>query len=161
MPTYAEVEQLPLFHRQEILSEHIDALGHMNIRWYMALYDDATWRFFASFGMDQDYFLSNQAGGFALKHFVRYLAEVHAGETLAVRTRVLGRSEKRIHFMHFLVNESTRTLASTLEAMGSHADMRVRRTSPFPPHLAGRYDELVAAHAGLDWEPPLCGIIKP
>lgn len=155
-----KIERLPLFHRETIPEAYIDVMGHMNVQWYMALYSDAVWTFFASIGMDEAYYKNNQAGGFALEHFIRYYAEVHAGETVAVYTRIVGRNEKRIHFISFLVNESTRTLASTLEALGSHADMRTRRTAPYPLEIAAQIDGKIEEYKKLDWEPPLCGCIE-
>ena len=156
-----ELNQLPLFHRATIPTDYLDAMGHMNIRHYMGLFDEAAWQFFASFGMTYDYYRAAAAGAFALKQFVQYLAEVHVGETVAIRTRIVGRSAKRIHFIHFMLNESTGVLAATLEALGAHADLRARRTSPFPDHIAAQIDGIVGAQRRLAWEPPLCGVIHP
>jgi len=153
-------EHLPLTHRHTIPETYLDAMGHMNISWYMALYNDATWRFGAMLGMDEGYFRREQTGAFALQQFVRYLAEVRVGQSVAIHTRLLGRSAKRLHIMHFMVNESQGTLASTLEMLGGHMDLTVRRMAPFPPDIAGRLDALLAHHATLDWEAPVCGVIQ-
>jgi acyl-CoA thioester hydrolase len=136
-------------------------MGHMNICWYAAIFDSAAWKFFEMLGMTEEYYRTNQTGGFALKHFTQYLAEVRVGETVAIRGRMLGRSAKRIHFMFFMVNETTGVLATTMEGLGSHADMRIRRTSPYPPDLAARIDGFVTEHNALGWDAPLCGIITP
>jgi acyl-CoA thioester hydrolase len=157
----AQLEQLPLFHRETIPSDYLDIMGHMNVRWYAALFDVAAWKFFESFGMDENYYRTEHAGGFALKQFVQFLAEVKVGECVGIRGRLLGRSAKRIHFMLFMVNESTNVLAATLEVLGSHADMRIRRTSPYPLHLAAALDAMVAEHNALNWEAPVCGVISP
>ncbi|MBZ0290322.1 MAG: thioesterase family protein [Anaerolineae bacterium] len=156
-----QVEQLPLFHRETIPTDYLDLMGHMNVRWYVALYDTAAWKFFDSLGMDETYYRSEQAGGFALKQFIQYMAEVHVGETVAIYGRVLGRSAKRVHFMLFMVNETNRVLASTFEVLGSHADMRIRRTSPYPPYIAAKLDAAIAEQALLGWDAPVCGVINP
>lgn len=161
MVSTAELAQLPLLHRAVIPPDYLDAMEHMNVRWYMALFDEGAWRFFASFGMDAEYYRTRQAGGFALKHFIQYFAEVRVGETVAIRGRVLGRTAKRVHFMLFMVNETTDKLAATLEALGSHADMRIRRTAPYPDDLAARLDALIAEQSVLTWDAPVCGIIAP
>ncbi|MBL8161072.1 MAG: thioesterase family protein [Anaerolineae bacterium] len=161
MVSTAELAQLPLLHRAVIPPDYLDAMEHMNVRWYMALFDEGAWRFFASFGMDAEYYRARQAGGFALKHFIQYFAEVRVGETVAIRGRVLGRTAKRVHFMLFMVNETTDKLAATLEALGSHADMRIRRTAPYPDNLAARLDALIAEQSVLTWDAPVCGIIAP
>lgn len=155
-----KITALPVFHRATIPSDYLDRMGHMNVRWYMALFDEAAWRYFDSLGMTETYYRENHAGGFALKHHVSYLAEVRVGESVTLHGRILGRSAKRVHFMLFMVNETTGVLAATLEVLGSHADMRIRRTSPYPPDISARLDELLAEHSALDWDAPICGIIQ-
>jgi acyl-CoA thioester hydrolase len=63
--------------------------------------------------------------------------------------------------MLFMVNESKGNLAATLETLGSHADIKARRTSPYPPHIAARMDAILAEHQALDWAAPVCGVIRP
>ena len=161
MISIEKIQLLPLFHRATITEEHLDIMGHMNIRWYIGLFDEAAWKFFDSFGMTQDYYKREKAGGFALQQFIRYLAEVRLGETVAIHTRMLARSRKRIHFMHFMINESKSKLAATLETLGTHADMTIRRTSPYPSDIAQQIDALIAEQSQLDWQAPICGVIKP
>lgn len=156
-----QIKQLPLVHQTTITSDYLDAMGHMNIRHYMGIFDDAAWIFFARFGMDQAYYDRSSGGAFALEHHVRYLAEVHAGDTVTVRTRILGRTAKRIHFMHFMIDETAVKLAATLEVIGSHADLHARRTSPFPPDLAANIDAILAQHSQLTWAAPVCGVMAP
>ncbi|RMG93338.1 MAG: thioesterase [Chloroflexi bacterium] len=160
-PDFTTVQTLPCFHRECIPESYLDLMGHMNIRYYIALFDAAAWKLFARFGMDMDYYRSQKGGAFALEQHVRYLAEVHAGETVAVHTRLLGRTTKRIHFIHFMLNETTEKLAATLEVIGSHADIVQRRTSPFPPAIAARIDEMLVQHQSLGWEAPVCGVMRP
>ena len=161
MISVEQVEALPLFHRATIPADYLDPMGHMNIRWYIALFDQAAWKFFGSIGMSRPYFEQEQGGLFALKQFISYLAEVHVGETVAIRTRVLGRSVKRLHFMHFMVNESRQNLAATLETLTSHADLAIRRTSPFPARFAESLDDYIDRHEQLGWPAPVCGVIQP
>ena len=160
-PTLSQVEQLPCFHRTTIGAEYLDVMGHMNVRHYIAIFDEASWPFFASFGMDEAYYAGGVGGSFALQQSVRYAAECRVGEVVSVRARLIGRSAKRIHFMLFMVNETNGTLAATLETLGTHADMRVRRTSPYPAHIARQIDALVAESDKLYWDAPVCGVIRP
>ena len=133
----------------------------MNVRYYIALFDDAAWDFFASFGMDYEYYETARSGAFALQQFINYRAEVHKEDIVAVRSRLLGRSAKRIHLMHFLVNETQNKLAATIEVLGSHADLIQRRTSPYPPAIAANIDAILENHHQLNWQAPICGVISP
>lgn len=159
--TPAHLASLPLTHRITITDGYLDLMGHMNVRHYLGIFDDATWHFFAHFGMDHHYYTTSGNGSFALQQFIYYAAEVRADETVAIRSRLVARTDRRIHFIHFMVNETTDRLAATVEVLGSHADLRVRRTSPFPADIAAKQDALLAEHNRLTWPAPLCGAIAP
>ena len=39
----------------------------------------------------------------------------------------------------------------------AHADLRTRRTAPFPAQVAAQIDALIAAHRALTWPAPVSG----
>ncbi|MEX2114416.1 MAG: thioesterase family protein [Pirellulales bacterium] len=156
-----DLEGLPVTYRQEIPENYRDEMGHMNVMWYTYLFSSAFDKFADAWGFNEVYCLANQAGSFALETHVRYLNEVHIGKHVTVRSRALGRSAKRFHFMHFMTIDETGALAAIQEHVAGHIDMRVRRMAPFPPDLAERYDQLVARQNALGWEAPVCGVMRP
>ena len=81
------------------------------------------------------------------------------GDTIAVYTRLLDRSAKRIHYMMFMVNETRGTLASIFECVNSFADLTVRRTAPYPDEISQRIDAVLAEHSQLPWDAPECGVM--
>jgi acyl-CoA thioester hydrolase len=155
-----KITALPFACRATIPDEYRDMMGHMNIRWYMLLYDEAGFAFFEQLGLTLDYYQQNHTGGFDLEHHVHYLAEVNIGATVAFYARILGQTAKRIHYMLFMVNETRGLLSSTFECVNSHADLTTRRTSPFPAFAAERMDALLAEHQSLDWDAPICGAMS-
>ena len=62
--------------------------------------------------------------------------------------------------MHFLVNETLNKLAATLESLGTHADMKLRRSAEIPPDIAALMDATIEKHRKLTWEAPVCGILE-
>jgi len=155
------LEGLPITLRHEIPQRYRDEMGHMNVMWYTHLFGCAFVGFAEQFGFNEDYFRASHTGSFALETHVRYLSEVHIGNHVTIRSRALGRSEKRIHFMHFMTIDESGALAATQEHVGAHIDMRVRRMAPFPAELAARFDNLVEAQNRLGWDAPVCGAMKP
>jgi acyl-CoA thioester hydrolase len=156
-----DLQGLPVVYRQQIPDNYRDEFGHMNVMWYTYLFSCAFEKFGDLFGFNEAYFIASQAGSFALEAHIRYLNEVHVGRHVTVRTRLLGRSEKRLHFMHFMTIDETGALAAIQEHIAAHIDMRIRRMAPLPPHIAKRYDQIVAEHNCLDWDPPVCGVMAP
>jgi acyl-CoA thioester hydrolase len=154
------LEPLPVVYRAVIPPDYKDRMNHMNVRWYMVLYDEAGDGLFTLFGQTPDYYASQGTGGFDLEHHVNYLNEVRIGDTVAIRARLLRRTAKRLHYMLFMVNETRGLLSSTFECVNSHADLRLRRTSPYPDTIAARLDDLIAAHSRLTWVAPVCGAMN-
>jgi acyl-CoA thioester hydrolase len=158
--TMADLEALPVGYRTQIKEDFLDAYAHMNVMWYTHLFSCALEDIFQRVGLTNEYFEANQAGTFALEGHVRYFNEVRVGQQVTVRTRLIGRSAKRFHFLHFMTNDDTQVLAATLETIGTHVDLRVRRSTPFPPNVAEAFDRLLAEHAQLPWPAPVCGSMR-
>ncbi len=158
--TSQDLEPLPLTHQATIPDSYLDAMGHMNVMWYTHLFAHALMGVFKLVGLNREYFVANQAGTFALKQFICYLVEVRAGEQVTIRSRLLGCSPKRMHLMHFMMKDNGQLLASTAEITAAHIDMRVRRSSPFPPHIAESLNQLVTEHAALSWAAPVSGAMQ-
>lgn len=154
------LESLPVVYRAPIPPEYRDHMDHMNVRWYLALYDEAGDNMYQLYGQTPEYYRAHQTGGFDLEHHIRYLAEVRVGDTVAIRARLLKRSAKRLHYMMFMVNETRGLLSSTFECINSHADLKLRRTSPYPDFIAQQIDALIAQHRLLDWDAPVCGSME-
>ena len=156
----ALLETLPGYHRKTIPADYQDIMGHMNIRWYFDLFARSGRKFFTSHGLDENYFRGGHFGVFTLKQFIQYFAEVRIGQTVAIHTRLIGRSDKRFHFMHFMINETTIQLAATFEALITHADLKIRRAAPMPAPIAQKFDVTLAKDTALDWEAPTCGAMR-
>jgi|HubBroStandDraft_6_1064221.scaffolds.fasta_scaffold178080_3 acyl-CoA thioester hydrolase len=158
--TVADVEMLRVNYQQRITESYLDDYKHMNVMWYTHLFSCALDDIFQRVGLTQEYFEANHTGTFALEGHVRYINEVRVGQQVSIRTRAIARSDRRFHFLHFMTNDDTANLSATLEAIGTHVDLKIRRSAPFPPQVAAAFDELLAEHARLPWPAPVCGAMK-
>jgi len=152
-----QLASLPAVYRAVIPPPYEDRNGHMNMRWYLAIYDEAGDAMYPMLGLTADYFAASGAGGFDLEHHLWYPAEVRIGDTVVIRARLLARSLKLFHYMMFMVNETRGVLSSLFECVHAHADLRTRRTSPLPAQVASQIDALIAAHGALAWPAPVSG----
>jgi len=154
-----DLSALPVTNRKVIPKHYIDIMGHMNVMWYIHIFDKGTRNLFTSFGFGEEYIRRTGMGSFALESHIRYLAEVKLAESVTVHSRVLARSAKTLHFMHFLTKDHNGTLAATIEMLGAHADLSRRKVTPFPLEVLEKLDELLQNHQQLSWHAPLCGFI--
>lgn len=151
------IADLPKVYRVMIPPAYEDRNGHMNMRWYLALYDEAGDALYPLLGLNVEELAASGMGGFDLEHHIWYLAEVRIGDTVAIRVRLVARSEKLLHYLMFMANETRGVLSSIFECVHAHADLRIRRTAPFPTPVAARIDAFLAAHRALAWPAPVSG----
>jgi acyl-CoA thioester hydrolase len=156
-----DLSPLPITHRAVIPDSYLDEMGHMNVMWYTHLFSMGAWGLFQMVGLNREYFATNQAGSFALEQHIRYLKEVRVGERITIRSRVLGRTAKCWHVIHFMTLDEPETLAATSECVHAHIDMRIRRSAPMPPAICAAIDRLLAEHARLPWDPPRSAALSP
>ena len=156
-----QIEKLLRTHEATIPPDYLDEMDHMNVMWYMHLFSKAMVGTFRLVGIDRSYMEANEAGIFALEGHIRYLSEIRVGHRVAIYSRLIDRSAKRIHVVHFMMDCDKVDLAATFEAIATHTDMTIRRSSPFPQQVADKLDQLLAEHKQLDWTAPTCGVMQP
>ena len=155
------LDDLTVTFQAEVLPEHIDGNGHMNVSWYSTMFGAGTMNALSGVGLDFMQANAEKRGIFALEQHLRYLSEVMLGEQVTVHTRFLARSEKRIHMLHFLRIPGRDKLAATGEVVMAYMDMNIRRMTAFPANAQREIDRLVGVHAALNWPAPVCGCMKP
>jgi acyl-CoA thioester hydrolase len=131
-----------------------DSNGHMNMRWYVAVFDDAGDDLHARIGLTPEFHTVD------LEHHTNFLNEIMPGDRLAVYTRLVARSARRLHYLMFLVNETKGKLAAIFECMNAFLDLSVRKTAPFPPAFLAKIDAWIEKDASLDWPPPISGSMR-
>lgn len=159
MPSLDHVLALPRTLTRTVTEENADANGHLNVRHYVGLFDDAEWELYDGMGMGAAAAQLGAGGVFMLEQHVTYRREVLVGEEVAVHTRVLDRSDKVLHAIAYLVNVSRGEVAAAMEGLECWVDFTTRRSSPFPAEGAAALDRLIAEAAALDWMPELSGAL--
>lgn len=158
-PSFAQVAALPTAVEASVTPDWIDLNGHMNIRHYFDLTARAVLNVCVEAGIDATYRTERRLGLFTAEHHLSYYTEVREGTRISGHLRMIGRSEKVLHLMVFLVDHTRKTLACTLEAVLVHVDLDNRRTTPLPDDAAVGFDRIVSVSQALPWQPPVCGVM--
>jgi acyl-CoA thioester hydrolase len=146
-------------HRERVRPEWIDYNGHMNVAYYVLIFDHGTDALFDALDIGAAYRARANCSLFAMQSNVSYVAEVKEGDELRVTTQFLGFDDKRIHFFHRMYHVGQGYLAATSELLGLHVDLSRRRAAPFPADVWARLSGAAAAHAGLPRPPELGRVI--
>lgn len=136
-------------YRTEIRPEWIDYNGHMNVAYYVLVFDYATDAFWSYLGIGEDYLKRTGNSTFALESHITYQGEVKLGDRVRVTSQLLGADAKRLHFLHRMYHAEQGYLASTLESVALHVSLATRRGAPFPEDRQAFLDRVLAAHRRL------------
>lgn len=159
--TVEQISQLqPVCLRRTIPAEYLDLNNHMNMRWFVALFDDAGDTLHDHLGLTREFRRASGTGTMDLEHHTWFLNEVMAGSQVCIYARMVARSAKMIHYLMFMVNESTGKVAAHFECVNALVDLKARKTTPYAAEITARIDAMLAEQNRLDWAPPVSGAMR-
>ncbi|MGH7152528.1 MAG: thioesterase family protein [Acetobacteraceae bacterium] len=120
-------------HEDVVRPEWIDSNGHMNLAYYIVVFDHATDLVFDFLDIGAAYRYQTGNSCFVVETHTLYQHEVVEHEQLRVTTRLLGIDDKRLHVFHEMYRFGADERVAAHEIMCVNIDMRTRRTAPFPP----------------------------
>ena len=138
-----------LTHTGRVLPEWIDYNGHMNLSYYVLLFDFATDTFLEQLGMTPVFRARHHASTFAAEIHVHYLRELRVGDEVRITTQLLDHDARRMHYFHRMYHRRRGYLAATNELMSLYVDMESRRVSAMPAPIQRRLKALGLAHDKL------------
>ncbi len=143
-------------YRGRVLPAWIDANDHMNLAYYVVLFDLAGDLAYERFGLgpQSGYKERTNFGTMAVESHNLYVQELLLDEEVKVVTQILAVDDKRIHMAHEMYRLPDNTLAAMQELMLLHVDLGLRKVTPWPADIRALLDEAADAHKTLkvpDW----------
>lgn len=129
--------------------EWIDSNGHMNMGYYMVVFDLATDEWMRFIGLDAAHRMARGVTTFCLEAHVTYHREVRERDPLRFTTRLLAFDAKRLHYIHEMYHGGSGYLAATNELMLMNIDYETRKSAPWPEWAMPRIEKMAALHAQL------------
>jgi acyl-CoA thioester hydrolase len=136
-------------YRDVVRPEWIDHNGHMNMGYYLVVFDLATDHWFGHVGLDADHRRRHRVTTFCLEAHITYHREVRARDPLRFTTILVAHDTKRLHYLHQMHHATDGYLASTNELMSLHVSAETRRATPMAPEILERLARIQAAHDAL------------
>ena len=143
-------------YRDVVRPEWIDHNGHMNMGYYLVVFDLATDEFMRWVGLDGEHRRTRRITTFCLEAHVTYHREVRAGDPLRFTTQLLAHDAKRLHYVHAMYHATEGYLAATNELMSLHVALETRRGATMAAEILTRLADVQAAHDVLP-RPPQVG----
>jgi acyl-CoA thioester hydrolase len=133
-----------LTYRGSVYPAECDHMGHMNVAFYVAKFDQATWQLFAAIGLTRARFDADGSGMAGLEQHIEYKRELHPGDVITVTSAVVEVRNKVIRFFHEMRNDVTGEVAATMGVVAAHLDTVARKARPFPDDIREKAESMVA-----------------
>lgn len=140
---------LPEIWRERVRSEWCDYNNHLNMAYYVLIFDHATDVFHDRLGLDKAYRVETDCSTFAVEIHTTYLAEVHDGDEVYVTAQLLDHDEKRLHYFHRMYHAEKGFLSATNEIMTVHVDLGGRKVVPMSAGIREKAATMFETHREL------------
>jgi acyl-CoA thioester hydrolase len=127
---------LPVIYATEIKPEWLDYNNHMNVAYYVLIYDLAFEELLRSLGLGGERAKITGISTMALESHITYDQEISLGQDVEIRMQLVDHDHKRMHlYFEMYVQGAGRYLASTLEQISMCVDLNERKSASFPAEV--------------------------
>ena len=130
-------------YRGAVYPSQCDHMGHMNVAWYVAKFDEATWQLFSAIGLTRSRLRTERIGMAGVEQHIEYKRELYAGDVVTVSSTVLEVKEKAIRFAHEMKNDETGDVAARTVLVAVHLDAVTRKARAFPADVRDRAHSMI------------------
>jgi acyl-CoA thioester hydrolase len=136
-------------HRETVRPGWVDYNGHMNVAFYVLVFDHATDAALDRLMLGEHYRRQSGCSVFVGEMHVIYRQEVLEGDELTVATRLLARDDRRLVLFHEMACSRFETQVASNEVLCVHVDLGTRRAAPWPAAAAETLAYALASQAQL------------
>ena len=118
---------------EKVIKEWTDYNGHMNVAYYIHIFDIAADIMLDKFKMAGESAKKDKKSTFVVETHTTYNQEVKLGDQVEIRLSFLDFDKKRIQYKVSMFHKEKRFLAATTEVLSLYIDLNQRRVTEFGP----------------------------
>jgi acyl-CoA thioester hydrolase len=147
--SFGEIAAPLRLHRETVRPEWVDYNGHMNVAYYVLVFDHATDAVLDDLDLGASYRAASGCSVFVAEAHVTYDREVNAGDALRIASRVVAAEGRKFILYHEMFRADEGEVAATNEVLCLHVDLARRRSAPMPGGAEERLKRIAEIHGRL------------
>ena len=116
---------------QKIKSEWTDYNNHLNMAYYVLIFDVAWETILKKFEMGEQSAKTSGMSTMVVETNTTYDSEVKEGDEVEILLTFFDHDKKRLHFKMEMIEKKTKKLSSTIEMLSLHVDLNKRKVAEF------------------------------
>ena len=128
---------------QIIKSEWTDYNNHLNMAYYVLIFDVAWEVMLKKFNMGEQSAKTNGMSTMVVETNTTYNNEVQEGDEVEILLTFFDHDKKRLHFRMEMIEKKTKKLSSTIEMLSLHVDLNKRKVAEFDQERTKLMDDFI------------------
>ena len=115
----------------KIINEWTDYNGHMNLAFYILVFDKGAEKILSKFKMGEQSAKTTKKSTMAVESHTTYNNEVKENEEVDVYLSYFNHDKKRLHYKLEMYEKSKNVLSATTEVLSLYMDLNIRKVTEF------------------------------
>ena len=128
---------------QMIKKEWTDYNNHMNMAYYVLIFDQVWEIMLQKFKMGEDSAKTDKMSTMVVETHTTYNNEVKEGEEVEINLTFFDHDKKRLHFKMEMLEKTTKKLSATLEMLSLYIDLNKRKVAEFEQDKIKLMDDFI------------------
>ena len=128
---------------EKIIKEWTDYNGHLNVAYYVYVFDIAADIMLNNFKMGGESAKQDKKSTFVVEMHTNYNQEVKLGEEVETQLAYIDHDKKRIQYKLSMFHKEKKYLAATNEVLSLYIDLSQRRVTEFDPDRVKIMDDFI------------------
>ena len=128
---------------KKIIKDWIDYNGHMNLSYYILVFDMGAEVILSKFKMGENSAKTTKKSTMVVETHTNYIREVKQNDEVIVSLSHLDHDKKRLHYKLEMREKSTNDLSATTEVLALYMDLGKRKVSEFEEEKVKIIDDFI------------------
>ena len=136
-----------LLKTEKVIKEWTDYNGHLNVAFYVHVFDIAADIMLDNFKMGGHSAKQDKKTTFVAEMYTDYKQEVRLGEEVETHLSYVDHDKKRIHYRLSMLHKEKKYLAATNEVLSLYVDLNLRKVVEFEKDRLNLMDETIKTNS--------------
>tara|TARA_Y100000389_G_C17109149_1_gene339829 strand:- start:65 stop:532 length:468 start_codon:yes stop_codon:yes gene_type:complete len=116
---------------QKVIKEWVDYNNHLNMAYYVLIFDQALEVMLEKFKMGADSAKNNYRSTMVVETNTKYIREVKEGDEVDIVLTFFDHDKKRLHLKLAIIEKETKKISATIEWLSLYVNLETRKVTKF------------------------------
>ena len=129
---------------QKIIKEWVDYNGHLNMAYYVLIFDQACEVMLEKFKMGSDSAKNEKRSTMVVETNTKYISEVKEDDELDVMLTFFDHDKKRLHLKLEIIKKKTKIISASIEWLSLYVNLETRKVTEFEMEKIKIMDDFIS-----------------